>query len=373
MTVLSILLLVPLGLLLLVALFNAVFTPRLQKHFPVKDSPKVSVLVPVRNEEETLPRCLLTLTEQDYGDFEILVLDDGSTDKTPDIIREFAEEHARVHYIPGEPLPEEWSGKNWACHQLSAAATGDILLFTDADNWYRDDAISRTIGWMQQYELGMLSAFPEQSTHTLAEQMIIPIMDLLVYAGLPLWLTYYTKFPSLAAANGQWMAFSREAYNAVAGHASVCREIAEDTALARRVKQAGIPMLTMAGTGVVFGRMYKSFNAIKEGFTKNLFSLMNRRTRPYFILVAIVLFVTITPYVLVFVPGFSIVGTVGVLLQGVMRLIVAVRFWHPPVISAVLHPVSISIFAYIAVNSFFKTKSNAVVWKDRTIALYNRG
>jgi len=364
------LILVPLGGLLLIAVSNAFFGPDLRKRYPIERYPKVSVLIPARDEEANIMQCLNSIQKQDYPNFEVLVLDDGSTDNTGTLIREFALEHPNFHYIPGEALPPGWTGKNWACHQLSTAATGQIFVFTDADNWYAPQALTHSVSWLKHYCLGMLSAFPQQTFQTLGERLVIPVVDLLVYTGLPLWLTYHATSPSLAAANGQWMVFTREAYEAIGGHAQVRGQIAEDTALARRAKQKSQRMLTMPGTEVVFGRMYESFAEIWRGFTKNLFSLMGNKTIPFFLTLVAVFGVAVVPYVLLLFPGLALIGLTGVILNVVIRLIVSVRFRHPVCLSGILHPLGVLLLLVIGLNSFIETKKNTISWKGREIVIY---
>jgi len=180
---------ITLGIMLLIALANLFWGPRLADAPPATTRPKVSVLVPARNEAENIGRCLTGLIAPNYPDFEIIVLDDHSTDTTAAAVNHWMKTHSRIRLIPGAPLPAGWTGKNWACHQLSQAANGEILLFTDADTQHAPTAILASVGFLLKYNLGLLSAFPQQITQTLAEKMIVPILDLLGYGSLPLWLT----------------------------------------------------------------------------------------------------------------------------------------------------------------------------------------
>ena len=219
--------------ILFIAIFNAFTAPMLKKRLPLLDHPSVSVLVPARNEERNIADCLEGLIAQNYRDFEIIVLNDHSVDRTAELVNKYGTLDARIKLIEGKPLPEGWTGKNWACHQLSQEARGEILLFTDADNRHATDAIANTVGWMQKLNLGLFSAFPQQITVTLPEKLVIPVVDMFVYAALPLWLTYYAHSPSLSAANGQWIAFTQEAYQQIGGHQEVRNKVVEDVELSR--------------------------------------------------------------------------------------------------------------------------------------------
>ncbi|MDE0014867.1 MAG: glycosyltransferase family 2 protein [Candidatus Poribacteria bacterium] len=240
-----------LAVVLAVALFNAATAPMLKKSISLQKCPRVSVLIPARNEAANISACIEGFQSQNYDNFEILVLDDQSTDQTGTIIEKFGEQHPEVQALRGKSLPAGWLGKNWACHQLSQYANGEILIFTDADNRPAPNAIANTVAYMQKLELGFLSAFPEKVTGSLTEKLVVPAVDMFVYAGLPLWLTYFSRFPSLAAASGLWIAFTRDAYQRIGGHQAVSHQIVEDVELSRLAKKSGIRILTLAGTGVV--------------------------------------------------------------------------------------------------------------------------
>ena len=271
---------------LTIAIFNIIFGPFLKQKHELSSKPLVSVLIPARNEEKNIGGCLQSLLAQNYDHFEIRVLDDESTDRTAAIAQEYVNQNSPIRVHSGKPLPEGWTGKNWACHQLSQQAKGDILIFTDADNRFEPAAISYTIGWMQRYQLAMFSVFPQQITSSLFEKLIVPVIDLLLYASLILWLTYHSRFSSLAAANGQWIAIQREAYEKIGGHQAVRRQIVEDVELSRLAKRNGIKILTGAGTDMVYGHMYHSAREVWDGFSKNLFGLVSNRVIPFFLIFA---------------------------------------------------------------------------------------
>jgi chlorobactene glucosyltransferase len=132
-----------LGAVLLVALYNVIAGPRLKDAPESQSSPRVSIMVPARNEEHNVERCIHSLMQQDYADFQVLALDDHSTDRTKHILDTLAGEYSNLQVLTGVDLPADWTGKNWACHQLSEHADGDIFIFTDADNWHAPDAVRK--------------------------------------------------------------------------------------------------------------------------------------------------------------------------------------------------------------------------------------
>ena len=354
-------------ILLTITLVNVLTGPYLRKKITQQETPRVSVLIPARNEERNIEGCIRSLMQQDYPDLEIIVLDDESSDKTAEIIQRLIMESPRLIYKEGKSLPEGWTGKNWACHQLSEFSTGEILIFSDADNRYADNAISRTVARMQKYNLDMLSAFPQQITGSFFEKLVVPVIDLLLYSSLVLWLTYYVKFPSLAAANGQWIAFRAESYRKIGGHNIVKDKIVEDVELSRSFKRQQYRIMTCAGTGIVYGRMYQSAHEVWQGFSKNLFGLLSYRTIPFFTILLGFIIVFILPYVLVFSKELFILSFLAVLQNLFLRLSLAIGYKHPPLISIIMHPFSILFIILIALDSFRKTTVGTHYWKDREI------
>ncbi len=356
------------GLLLLVVLVNALTGPFLGSAPRPRSLPLVSVLVPARNEERALAATLESLCAQDYPYMEIVVLDDHSTDGTAAIIRNFSDRDRRLRLITGRELPAGWTGKNWACHQLAASAAGEYLMFTDADNTHAPGAVRATLGWMQSLDLGLLSAFPQQKTGSVAEILALPLIDLFVYAGLPLWLSFRSSYSSLAAANGQWLAFTRDAYHSLGGHNAVRNQIVEDVELSRRAKQSGIPILTCAGTGVIFGRMYHSGREVWQGFSKNLLGLTGYRRGLFLLLLLMLLNVGILPYVLVWLPEYQNIALWLIGLQLLLRIVLWARFRHPAA-GIWLHPFAILFVGAIGLNSMRQIEQGRVQWKGRDIEI----
>ena len=358
---------------LVVTLFNAATAPMLKNADKCQNYPRVSVLIPARNEEANIGACIEGFLAQAYGNFEIRVLDDQSTDRTGAIIEQFSQWYPEVQAIRGEPLPPGWMGKNWACHQLSQQADGEILIFTDADNRPAPNAIVNTVAYMQKYKLGLLSAFPDKVTVTLAEKLVVPVVDMFVYAGLPLWLTYFSRSPSLAAASGLWIAFTREAYERIDGHQAVANQIVEDVELSRLAKQKGIKILTSAGTRVVSCRMYQSFSEVWSGFSKNLFGLVRYKTVPFFILTLMLFTMCVLPYITVWFAPFTKLSLIAIAMNVAMRGILALKYKHPFFTSVTLHPLGIFLTLLIGINSFYQIKRGHLQWKGRQIDMQVNG
>ncbi len=356
-----------LAVVLGITIFNAITAPMLKNAPALRSTPRVSVLVPARNEENNIGACLASLLQQDYANFEILVLDDNSTDKTAEIVQAFAAQDLRVELVEGASLPAGWLGKNWACHQLGENATGEIFIFTDADTQIAPHAVMRTVGWMQHLGLGMLSAFCHQITKTLPEKLAVPVVNMLVYSYLPLWLTYRSKAPSLAAANGQWIAFTRSAYQKIDGHRRVRDQVVEDVELSRLAKRNEVKMLVVSAQDEVFSRMYRSAQQVWEGYSKNLFGLMRFKAAPFFIILTLFAVIHIAPYFLVNVKPFAALALAAVAMNVAIRLILAIKFAQPLLAGVLLHPVGIAYTILIGLNSYRWHKTRKIKWKGRLV------
>lgn len=366
---LAILSLFPFLIILATVILNATTGPFLRKKFPLKTCPKISLLIPARNEEKNIANVLESLLGQDYPNFEIIMLDDNSTDKTREIAEEIAADNPKLKIIPGRPLPSGWLGKNYACSLLAGEAKGEILIFTDADNTHDKSAISNTVARMQHNNLDFLSAFPQQLTITYAEKLIVPLIDLIVYSALILWTTYYFKSPLYSAANGQWVAFTRNGYRKSGGHEAVKSEIVEDVALARKAKKKGLRSMTLAGTGMVFGRMYDSFSSAWHGMTKIMYGIVFNNFPALVIICSMLLIITIAPYFFLLSGKLLFVGIAGIAAGLLWRAVLSLRFKSPVILNILLHPATIIFLVALAFNSWWQANYGSFRWKGREIKI----
>jgi glycosyltransferase involved in cell wall biosynthesis len=227
--------------------------------------PEVSVIIPARNEEVCLGACLASLVAQAGVNFEIIVADDFSTDRT----RSIAQSFNNVRVIQPPPLRAGWTGKNHAVANGAALALGDWLLFTDADTVHASGSLARSLAEAKQRPADMLSYSPAQVVESFSEKAVMPVIFAELAAAFRMADVADPTSP-VAAANGQYILISRKAYDAVGGHAAVAAELLEDVALARAVKLAGYRVYFRYGGDLVQTRMYRSFEQLREGWTKNL-------------------------------------------------------------------------------------------------------
>lgn len=227
-------------------------------------APQVSVIIPARNEEASLGACLESLVSQSGIDFEIIVVDDHSTDQT----REIAQSFTKVRDIDAAPLTKGWTGKNNAVATGAREARGEWLLFTDADTVHTPGSLARAMAEASQNKADMLSYSPEQIAVSFWEIAVLPVVFAELARQYPPAKVSDPKSPE-AAANGQYILIRRETYDAIGGHSGVASEVLEDVALARRVKAAGYK-LRFRYSESVRTRMYRNFAQLREGWTKNL-------------------------------------------------------------------------------------------------------
>jgi glycosyltransferase involved in cell wall biosynthesis len=235
----------------------------------------VSAIIPARNEEASIARAVESVAAQaEVG--EVIVVNDQSTDRTGAILADLAARIPKLKVLGTGNLPDGWVGKNYAVSIGAAAAQGDWLLFTDADTYHYPGSTRRAVADAVDHDAALVSYSPEQEMETFWERALIPY----VYCRLAARFSFarVNDFDqSDAAANGQFLMILRDVYWSVGGHASVADEVLEDVALARRVKQACYRIYFTAPIGVVRTRMYRSFHAMWEGWTKNLYPLMGGR------------------------------------------------------------------------------------------------
>ncbi len=233
------------------------------------DLPFISILLPVRNEEKNIEKCIRSILAQRYKNFELLVLNDNSTDSTGKLLSFIVDTKLRV--IEGKMLEKGWIGKNFACHQLQKEARGEFLLFVDADIIMDKDCISGSLKFAVENKTGLLSLMPYERSITFWEKTVIPMLYFSLMVSLPLFLIEGSRRKYFSVGNGQFMLFSRSCYERIGGHESLKNKIVEDIFLAKRVKEFGEKIIFADGTFIVNCRMYMSLKEIWQGFSKNVY------------------------------------------------------------------------------------------------------
>ena len=239
------------------------------------DAPDVSLIVPVRDEMRRLPPRLPGMLAQQVR--ELIFLDDCSSDGTTEMLNDLAALHPQVRVVGGEPMPDGWVGKTWACAQGADAARGQILVFCDADIELGDGAIDAVLAQLRAQRADLMSVFPRQLTKTFAEHVTMPLIDDLLLTGLPFQLLDQPRAKGAAAANGSIMAFPRASYDALGGFAAVRTEIVEDLAMARHTRRTGHRLGLALGGDLISTRMYEGYDDLVAGLGKGLLAVMGNR------------------------------------------------------------------------------------------------
>lgn len=299
-----------------VLLVNAVSFPRLQPRSLPTPRPRVSLLIPARDEAHTLPQTLPALLSQ--GADEVIVLDDGSQDDTAEVARQLG---ARV--ITGSPRPADWYGKPWACQGLLGAATGDLLIFTDADVTWHAGALGAVLHELERTGADLLSVQPRQANLSLGERLLTPLVDSAVLSYFPYPLITLPQ-PAASMANGQVMALRRAALEEMGGFQAVRQEVLDDTCFARHLKGRGGRLAVALGQDAIGVRMYRSYPASVTGFAKNVLPL-HLRSRPLLVLSALAHLAVYTLPWLLRVPGWRALRVASVLERPLVNLITGRR------------------------------------------------
>ncbi|NDJ52881.1 MAG: glycosyltransferase [Chloroflexi bacterium] len=231
---------------------------------------RISVLIPARDEAAVIGKTVRRILAQNLPNLELLVLDDNSTDDTRAIAEQAADGDARLQILSGRPLPPGWAGKNWACHQLSQAATGEIIIFSDADVRWAPNALDAVVGLMAETQADLLAVWPTQHTETWGERLVVPLMGFTIMTYLPVLATHHLSWDVFAAANGQCLAFRRRAYDTIGGHEAVKDTVLEDMLLARRIKRQRLRLRVADGAGLISCRMYETWPQVRDGYAKNI-------------------------------------------------------------------------------------------------------
>jgi chlorobactene glucosyltransferase len=336
--------------------------------------PALSVLIPARNEAATLRPCVGSLLDQEYpGPLEILVLDDHSEDGTGAVAAELAAGDARVRVLTGGPLLPGWKGKPNALRQLAGAASGELLLLTDADCVFFPGGLTAAVRHRETSGADCLSLLPHLECRSFWEHVVVPLQIFLVFVTLPIRNVTASRNPAFAAANGAFLLLPSAAYAALGGHQAVKGEMAEDIKFAQHVKRQGKRLVYGDGSRVYSVRMYESLRGIWDGFSKNLFPAMGKSLPILGVWSLFLLTTQVLPFG--FVLGALATGDASlpffwlplahVLIALAIRIALSLRFGQS-LWAAATHPLGWLITLAIGVNSAYLALSGrGHSWKGR--------
>jgi hypothetical protein len=333
-------------------------------------SESVSVLLPLRDEALRVEACLRALLAQEsLPHLEILVLDDGSTDGTADVVRSVAGDDKRVRLLAGSTPPAGWLGKPHACASLARTATGDVLVFVDADVVLAPLAVAATVSLLREHDLQLVSPYPRQLADGLVPRLVQPLLQWSWLTFLPLRLAETSPRPSLVAANGQLLAVDATAYRAVGGHATARGAVLEDIELLKALKRKGFRGIVADGSDLATCRMYSSAHELRDGYAKSLWAAFGSPAGA-----AAVCATLLGAYVLP--PASALLandartrraGAVGALAGVAGRVLTARRTRGHAWPDALAHPASVLAFVGLTADSFRRHRNGSLTWKGRAL------
>ncbi len=352
-----------------------------ESELPLPDpAPKVSILVPARNEEKIIEECLRSLLAQDYPNFEIIAVDDDSSDRTGEIMDSLAKENSgklRVLHVR-EELPAGWVGKNYALTLAASFADGEWLLMSDGDIVHHPSSLSRAMGYAAKEKLDLLSLLPKADCQGFWDRLVMPVFGILLGAAFPIQDINDPKRKAALAAGG-FILIRRKTFDAVGGYESEADHVIDDVLMAKRVKAKGFALRTHIGEKLIRTPMYESLADLWEGLEKNAGAAIDFR---FWMLAAALLFLAGN----IFLP---LAGYYGVYLwfrgdlpaqwvafTGICASIGTILFIAhffanhkagiSPLLYALLAPLAYLFYGAALTNSFVRGKYGAgVSWKGR--------
>ena len=341
-------------------------------HRAGNETPAVSVLIPARDEEVNIRTAACRVLSNDSRNLELIVVDDHSTDGTAEIVREVTTEDSRAQLVNAPALPDDWGGKPHSCFTGAANATGDYLVFVDADVALEPNAIERLVAFMDKTRSDLASGIPRQVTKTLTEKLVVPLIHFILLGFLPMMGMRWTRRPSFSAGCGQLFIARRTAYEETGGHRAIKASRHDGLELPRAFRRFGLKTDLFDATDLATCRMYNNAREVWHGFAKNATEGM---ASPAAIVPWTVLLIggQVLPLVLLLVAWLTNSGSPAIPLAATAtaavfatRWVLAWRF-EQSFLGALLHPVGIVIL--VAVQWFALVRESAghrLAWKGRT-------
>lgn len=344
---------------------------RLRRPRPGTVDESVSVLVPARDEANHIESCVsAVLASTGVAHLELLVFDDASVDGTADVVIHCAAADPRLRLLRGDADPPPgWLGKTWACAQLAEAATGEVLVFLDADVVLAPTGLAATVGQLRDTSLDLVCPYPRQLADGLLPRLVQPLLQWSWLTLLPLGLAEQSGRESLTAANGQLLACVADAYRNVGGHGAVRADVLDDIGLLRAFKRNGFRGIVTDGTEVATCRMYDSAEQLVAGYTKSLWAAFGSPAGAAAV-VALLCTVYVAPPVIALGAPTSRarrLGAAGYLAAVIGRTLVARRTGQRVLPDVLAHPASVAVFSALVARSWRAKRAGNLFWRGRRL------
>lgn len=326
---------------------------------------KVSILIPARNEARNISQCLdSVIAQQGLTDFQIIVLDDASSDETNQIVKKIAATQENLTLLYGQELPEGWTGKNFACWQLAnAAKDSDYLVFIDADVRLTPMAVARSINALNKNNWKFVSPYPKQIAKSVSEWLIQPLLQWSWITTLPLRIAERSLKPQLTAANGQFLIMDTHAYFDAGGHKAIREEVLDDIQLARQMKRSGYYGNVIDGSTIAQCRMYQSWQELRDGYSKSLWSAFGSFSGALLVIIFLIALYIFPLFIALFGWQWGIFLLLTALIS---RIMAAIRS-QSSLTSTLFHPIAIALLCYLILRSWWLKRKNRLTWKSRAL------
>lgn len=361
-------------LLLVLLPVNFAATPRLSRSSGrATRQPRVSIVIPARDEEESVEQAVRSQLAQAYPDFEVIVVEDRSRDRTGEILARLATEDSRLTVLAGSEPPAGWIGKPHALHRGASAATGELLLFADADVVYDPRALAEAVAYLESRSVALVCLLPRMEAKGFWENVLMPYVEGAYFGGLG-FLANCDRPRLLAGGGGAGNLVRREVYEAVGGHAALRNSVIDDVHLAWNAKLAGFRTRVVRAEDRVRVRMYRGLSGVVNGFTKNMaYALNGLMGVALFALTAAITVLWVVP------PLVLVAGLAGVPIERADLLLAAAGFALPVaarlVAAAALgdaawpsltHPIMAAGWGFIICRSLYQRfVRRRLVWRGR--------
>lgn len=334
--------------------------------------PRVSVILPVRNEERRLRPCLDSLLAQSYANLEIIAVNDNSEDGTEAILREYARRSPRISVVEGSPLEPGWIGKSFACKQGVDAAAGDFLLFTDADTVHGPDSVAWAVRNIVGHRAGFLSAYVRQRLGSLGELLVVPVIYIMTALLLPLGLIPRRNSSLFSFAIGQFIICRNDSLHAIGDYERFKGSAVDDISMAREMKRAGYKTIFLDAQGYVSCRMYSGFAGAFRGIGKSLFAAVGSSLVVLVGLMGVILIAVEYP---VFTALSGVLGGQPVVSPRIVPVLLFALVWgmklanrRMPLLAIAVYPFTFFILVLIGLYSAVMTGIGpGLDWKGRLV------
>ena len=356
-------------------------SPRLEwsARFRINSKPKVSIIVPARNEEETISRCLRSLLSQNYDNYEVIAVDDSSTDKTLSVMLNLSQKDYRLIALESSPRPDDWVGKNWACFQGYKRSTGEILLFTDADSVHKPETLSSALNTMIHDKIDALTLMPKLLCNDLFTKFTLPVLSIFLHS----------RYSPLRVNNpknkvgyffGSFYLISRKNYEKIGTHEQVRQELVEDGALGRRVKEQGMKLRLVRGENFVEATWARDPLSLWHSLRRIVIPLHTERKKSALMVTAFIFFVLLEPFLMLpsffYFPDSSLKGLLITVISLIIILLLACAMIqsHFGLLQKSIYGlgfvVGCTVITICFLISAFDLKRNKVVkWRDRSYVI----